>query len=42
MVEANVNQNPPPYQPWLVPDVVVAPGILHDTPRHPKKVFSKI
>jgi hypothetical protein len=41
MVGDNVNQNPPPYQPWLVPDAVFIPGILHDMPKHPEKFLPK-
>jgi hypothetical protein len=41
MVGDNVNQNPPPYQPWLVPDAVIVPRILHDMPRHPEKFLPK-
>jgi hypothetical protein len=38
---ANANQNPLPYHPWLVPDVVIIPRILHDMPKHPEKFFPK-
>jgi hypothetical protein len=41
MVGDNDNQNPPPYQPWLVPDVVDVLGIFHDMPRPSKKFLPK-
>jgi hypothetical protein len=42
MVGDNANQNPPPYHPWLVPDVVIVPGIVHDMPRHPEKFYQNL
>jgi hypothetical protein len=41
MARYNSNQHPPPYQPWLVLDVVIVPGIVHDMPRHPENVLPK-
>jgi hypothetical protein len=41
MVGANANQNPPPCQPWLVPDVVTVPGIVHEIPRHLENFLPK-
>jgi hypothetical protein len=35
------NQNPPPYETWLVLDIVVIPGQLHDMPKHPEKFLPK-
>jgi len=38
---ARNNHNPPPYEPWLVPNVVAIPGKIHDMPKHPSKFFPK-
>jgi hypothetical protein len=42
MVGANEKQNPPPYQPWLFPNAVSIPNIVHDIPRHLENCFTKI
>jgi hypothetical protein len=30
-----------PYEPWLLPDIVAIPGVIHDMPKHPKKFIPK-
>jgi hypothetical protein len=40
-VMARNNPNPQPYEPWLLPDVVFVPGILHDMPKHPENFLPK-
>jgi hypothetical protein len=35
------NPNPQPYEPWLLPDVIIIPRILHDLPNHPKNLLPK-
>jgi hypothetical protein len=40
-VMAGNNPNPQPYEPWLLPDVVSIPGVLHDLPKHPEKFLPK-
>jgi len=39
MVGNNLNLSP--YQPWLVLDVVVVLGKIHDMPKHPENLLSK-
>jgi hypothetical protein len=36
------NPNPQPYEPWLLPEDVFVPGILHDMPKHPEKFLPKL
>jgi hypothetical protein len=36
---ARNNQNPPPYQPWLVSDAVVVLRKVHDMVKHSEKLF---
>jgi hypothetical protein len=35
------NPNPQNYEPWLLSDVFVISGVLHDLPKHPKKFLPK-
>jgi hypothetical protein len=41
MAGDNANQNPPLYQPWLVPDAVSIQGIVHDMPKHTENFLPK-
>jgi hypothetical protein len=41
MAGANANQNPPPYQPWLVPNVVIVPSIFHTILKNPDEFLPK-
>ena len=36
-----MNVNNPPTRPWLVLNVMVVSGDVHDLPKHPKKLLPK-